>query len=87
MVDIKERFIKLQLEQSPESEKFLRHLICKGLITMEAMRQYCIVKSFPNYLKCNKGVIKDTYYDLADDFGIFHGHARKIYNKYARLYD
>ena len=86
MVDIKERFIKLQLEQSPESEKFLRHLICKGLISMETMRNYCITLQMDEYLKANKGHIGHALMDLSDDFGISERMVRIVHTKHTRIF-
>ena len=86
MVDIKERFIKLQLEQSPESEKFLRHLICKGIISMETMRNFVLVNQMDEYLKANKGNIGHTLMDLSDDFGISERMVRIVHKKYTRIF-
>lgn len=86
MVDIKERFIKLQLEQSPESEKFLRHLICKGIISLETMRNFVLVHQMDNYLKANNGHVGHTLIDLSDDFGISERMVRIIHKKYTRIF-
>lgn len=86
MVDIKERFIKLQLEQSPESEKFLLNLICKQLITMEMMRNYCITIQMDYYLKANNGHVGHALIDLSDDFGISERMVRIIHKKYTRIF-
>ena len=86
MVDIKERFIKLQLEQSPESEKFLRYLICKGIISLETMRNFVLVHQMDNYLKANNGHVGHTLIDLSDDFGISERMVRIIHKKYTRIF-
>lgn len=86
MVDIKERFIKLQLEQSPESEKYLRYLISKGLITMETMRNYAITIQMDYYLKANNGHVGHALIDLSDDFGLCERQIQKIHKKYTRIF-
>ncbi len=86
MVDITERFIKLQLEQSPESEVFLRGLIKKGIISRETIRNYVLVHQMDEYLKANKGHIGHTLMDLSDDFGITERMVRIIHKKYTRIF-
>lgn len=86
MVNIVERFIRLQLEESPESEKFLRNLILRGVITKETMRNYCIVKQFDDYLKANKGFIADAMIDLEDDFGVCDRTIRRVHRRYTKIY-
>ncbi len=83
---VTERFIELQLKESPESEAFLRNLIKREIIDFETMRNYLIVMDYPIYMKCNKYVIKDTLYDLSDDYNLFHGQVRKIYTKFSRIF-
>ncbi len=86
MVDIKERFIKLQLEQSPESEKYLRYLISKGLITMETMRNYCLTMQMDEYIKANQGHVGHALIDLSDDYGIGERQIQKIHKKCTRIF-
>jgi hypothetical protein len=86
MVDIIERFIKLQLQQSPESEIFLRRLIDRKLISLETMRNYCLVNQMDEYLKSNKGHIGHTLIDMSDDFGISERMVRIIHKKYTRIF-
>lgn len=86
IVKVTERFIKLQLIESPTSELFLRDLITRKIIDFETMRNYLIVKDYDTYLRCNKNVIKDTLYDLSDDYNLFHGQIRKIHRKYSRIF-
>lgn len=81
-----EDFVKLQIAEDPNCEKFIRDLIHRSIITIDTMKQYCIVKNYDTYLRCNKGVIKDTLYDLSDDYDLFHGHIRKIHKKYSRIF-
>ncbi len=83
---VTEHFIELQLKESPTSELYLRTLIGNHIISFDTMKQYCIVKDYDTYLRCNKGVIKDTLYDLSDDYNLFHGHIRKIHRKFSRLF-
>lgn len=86
MVNIKELFIKLQVQQSPESEVFLRGLIDKGMITNETMRNYCIVSLMDEYLKSNKSHIGHTLIDLSDDFGVSERMVRIIHKKFTRVW-
>lgn len=86
MVDITERFIKLQLEQSPESEPFLRNLISKRLITMEMMRNYVITIQMDVYIKSNNGHVGHALIDLSDDFGLCERQIQKIHKKYTRIF-
>lgn len=86
MVNIEERFIKLQLEESPESEKFLRHLIKRKIITIETMRNYLIVKQMDEYIKGNKGHIGHAHIDLSDDFNISERTIRRIIKQNTRIF-
>lgn len=75
---IEEKFIELQLIKSPESEKFLRGLIEKKIITKETMRNYIIVHLFDEYMRCNKSNITEALIDLEIDFNISSRHIRRI---------
>lgn len=86
MVDYKERFIKIQIQKSPESEGFLRHLIKTQVITEKTMRNYVIVHQFDEYIKANKGNITYALEDLSDDFKLAERYIRKIHKKYTRIF-
>lgn len=89
MVDIAERFIKLQLAENGESqrfEKYLRTMISKGLIEEIAMRNYCLVKQMDDYIKANKGHIGDALMDLSDDFNVSERMIRIVHKKYTRIF-
>lgn len=81
-----ERFIKLQVEQSPESENFLRELLRRGIISYKTARDYVIVKQYDEYLKSNKGNITHCLEDLADDFGLSERFVRIIHKRLTRYY-
>lgn len=76
-----ERFIKLQLEESPTSELFLRNLINRRIILVETMRDYCIRKDFDLFLKANKGIIEYALEDFEEDYKITPRHIRRILYK------
>ena len=78
---VTERFIKLQLIESPTSELFLRTLIGRKIISFDTMKQYCIVKDFELYLKANKGKIGDALFDFEDDYNISSRQIRRILTK------
>ncbi len=84
--EIIEKFIEFQIKERSDCEPFIRNLIKRKIITMPTMIQYCIVKSYDDYLRSNKGVIKETLFDLSIDYGLFHGHIRKIHKKYSRVF-
>ena len=89
MVDIAERFIKLQLAENGESqrfEKYLREMISKGFIDNVAIRNYCIVKQMDDYIKANKGHIGNALMDLSDDFDVSERMIRLIHKKYTRIF-
>lgn len=89
MVDIAERFIKLQLAENGESqrfEKYLREMISKGLIDSLAMRNFCLVKQMDDYIKANKGHIGNALMDLSDDFNVSERMIRLIHKKYTRIF-
>lgn len=75
---VTERFVKLQLEESPSSEIFLRTLIKRGIINYVTMREYCIVRDFEAYLKANKGKIQDALFDFEDDYNLSSRTIRRI---------
>lgn len=86
MVDISERFIKLQVEKSPESERFIRDLVKRQIITLETMRNYIIVWQMDEYIKANKGHVGHALIDLSDDFGISERQIQKIHKKFTRIF-
>ena len=86
MVDISERFIKLQVEKSPESEMFIRDLVKRQIITLETMRNYIIVWQMDEYIKANKGHVGHALIDLSDDFGISERQIQKIHKKFTRIF-
>lgn len=86
MVSITERFIMLQLQESPDSEMFLRKLIKRGIITYSTMRNYCIVKYYDEYLRCNKGRVTHTLDDLGDDFNLEPRSVRRIHQEFCRKF-
>jgi hypothetical protein len=79
---VTERFIKLQLIESPTSELFLRTLIGRKIVSFDTMRQYGIIKDFELYLRINKGKIQDALYDLEDDYGLSSRQIRRILKEY-----
>lgn len=84
--DIEEKFIAFQIKESPESERFIRDLIRRQLITFPTMRNYVIIKLYDDYLKSNKGNIVHTLEDFSYDFNITERWVRKIHKKYTRIY-
>jgi len=86
MVDVTEKFIELTLVEMPNcNEAFLRDQIKRKIVTFVTMRQYCIVKLMPTYLKCNKGVIKHAIYDMEDDFGVSGRYIRKVQKEHRQF--
>jgi len=79
---VTERFIELQLLESPTSGVFLRSLIGRKIIPFDVMRQYCLVKDYELYLKINKGKIQDALYDFEDDYGLSSRQIRRILTEY-----
>lgn len=86
IIKVTERFIELQLIESPESEIFIKKLIERQIITFETMRNYIIIKDYDAFLKANKGNILWALEDFEEDYKICTRQVRKIHKKYTRIY-
>ena len=86
LLKVKERFIQLQLAESPTSELFLRTLIERRIISFDTMRNYIIVKDFDLFLKTNKGNILHSLEDFEEDYKVSTRWIRKIHKKYTRVF-
>ena len=78
--------IKVKFSEEAGIKNVLMHLIERGLVDTKKLRDYMVIRDFPEILKENKGHITYTFMDLSIKYDISDRTAQNIVYKKSKTF-